>query len=219
MHLQETFSDSSMTDISSISQSGPVAESSSDKHSNMQMQEFRDTVAATINASHDELHNINKQLHSNPETAYQEHFAHETITTYLSSRGFDVKKHTYGLDTSFEAEVGTGGRLVIICAEYDALPQIGHACGHNLIATSSIATFLAAAEVMKKHGIDGRLRILGTLAEEGGGGKAKLIDAGAIPKETAAAIMAHPVSAHQILSDPTAYDGLAGIKLIASHKL
>jgi metal-dependent amidase/aminoacylase/carboxypeptidase family protein len=185
----------------------------------MQMQEFRDTVAATINASHDELHNINKQLHSNPETAYQEHFAHETITTYLSSRGFDVKKHTYGLDTSFEAEVGTGGRLVIICAEYDALPRIGHACGHNLIAASSIATFLAAAEVMKKHGIDGRLRILGTPAEEGGGGKAKLIDAGAIPKETAAAIMAHPVSAHQILSDPTAYDDLAGFKLIASHKL
>jgi metal-dependent amidase/aminoacylase/carboxypeptidase family protein len=88
-----------------------------------------------------------------------------------------------------------------------------------LIATSSIATFLAAAEAMKKHGMDGRLRILGTPAEEGGGGKAKLIDAGAIPKDTAAAIMAHPVSAHQILSDPTAFDGLAGFKLIASHKL
>jgi metal-dependent amidase/aminoacylase/carboxypeptidase family protein len=219
MHLRENPADSSMGDFSSISQGGPVAETSSDKHSDMQMQDFHDTVAANIDTSHDELHSINKQLHSNPETAYQEHFAHETITTYLSSRGFDVKKHTYGLDTSFEAEVGTGGRLVIICAEYDALPQIGHACGHNLIATSSIATFLAAAEAMKKHSIDGRLRILGTPAEEGGGGKAKLIDAGAIPKETAAAIMAHPVSAHQILTDPTAYDGLAGFKLIASHKL
>lgn len=208
-----------MDEVSSVSQRGPVAELSSTKHSNMQMQDFRNTVAATIDASHGELHNINKQLHSNPETAYQEHFAHETITTYLSSRGFNVKRHTYGLDTSFEAEVGTGGRLVIICAEYDALPQIGHACGHNLIATSSIATFLAAAEAMKKHGMDGRLRILGTPAEEGGGGKAKLIDAGAIPKDTAAAIMAHPVSAHQILSDPTAFDGLAGFKLIASHKL
>jgi metal-dependent amidase/aminoacylase/carboxypeptidase family protein len=219
MHLQETLTDPSMDEVSSIFPRGQVAEISSNKHSEMRMQEFRDTVAATIDASHVELHNINKQLHSNPETAYQEYFAHETITTYLSSRGFNVEKHTYGLDTSFEAEVGTNGRLVIICAEYDALPQIGHACGHNLIATSSIATFLAAAEAMKKHGIDGRLRILGTPAEEGGGGKAKLIDAGAIPKETAAAIMAHPVSAHQILSDPTAYDGLAGFKLIASHKL
>jgi len=219
MHLRESIVEQSTDEIPSILHHGPVADTTAKSCSDSQMEEFRNTVAATIDTSHDELHNINKQLHSNPETAYQEHFAHETITTYLSSRGFDVKKHTYGLDTSFEAEVGTGGRLVIICAEYDALPQIGHACGHNLIATSSIATFLAAAEVMKKHGIDGRLRILGTPAEEGGGGKAKLIDAGAIPKETAAAIMAHPVSAHQILSDPTAYDGLAGFKLIASHKL
>lgn len=186
---------------------------------NTLLEAARETVVSAIDTSSDELHNINKQLHSNPETAYQEHFAHDTITTYLASRGFDVKKHTYGLDTSFEAEIGTGGRLVIVCAEYDALPQIGHACGHNLIATSSIATFIAAAEALKAHGIAGRLRILGTPAEEGGGGKAKLIDAGAIPKETAAAIMAHPTSAHQIFNDPKAYDGLAGFKLIASHKL
>ena len=108
------------------------------------MEELRDTIAATIDASHDELHNINKQLHSNPETAYQEHFAHETITTYLSSRGFDVKKHTYGLDTSFEAETGTGGRLVIICAEYDALPQIGHAC----VRSAGLEETTAAAKAM-----------------------------------------------------------------------
>lgn len=79
--------------------------------------------------------------------------------------------------------------LFIICAEYDALPGIGHSCGHNLIATSSIATFIAVAESMKKHNIQGRVRILGTPAEEGGGGKAKLIEAGAFPKDTAAAIM------------------------------
>lgn len=215
MHLQEsTTAQNSMEGVNLASNTGAAI----GPHSSL-LEGARTTIASTIDASSEELHNINKQLHSNPETAYQEHFAHETITTYLTSRGFDVKKHTYGLDTSFEAEIGTGGRLVIVCAEYDALPQIGHACGHNLIATSSIATFLAAAEAMKIHGIAGRLRILGTPAEEGGGGKAKLIDAGAIPKETAAAIMAHPVSAHQILSDPKAYDGLAGFKLIASHKL
>lgn len=60
------------------------------------MEECHDTVASTIDASHDELYNINKQLHSNPETAYQEHFAHETLTTYLSSRGFDVKSTRMG---------------------------------------------------------------------------------------------------------------------------
>lgn len=219
MHQQDNVTADASMGLPSICKSSPAAEAPSNRPNSTQLEEFRNTVAATIDSSHNELLNINKQLHSNPETAYQEHFAHETITTYLSSRGFNVKKHTYGLDTSFEAEIGTGGRLVIICAEYDALPQIGHACGHNLIATSSIATFLAAAEAMKRHAIDGRLRILGTPAEEGGGGKAKLIDAGAIPEDTAAAIMAHPVSAHQILSDPKAYDGLAGFKLIASHKL
>ncbi|UPX16911.1 uncharacterized protein EKO05_0007292 [Ascochyta rabiei] len=182
------------------------------------LEKSRVIVASTIDAADTGLHKVNKALHTNPELAYQEHFAHQTITSYLSSLGFDVKKHTYGLDTSFEAEYGSGGRLVIICAEYDALPEIGHSCGHNLIATSSIATFIAVAEAMKQHNFEGRVRILGTPAEEGGGGKAKLIDAGAFPKDTSAAIMAHPVSAHQIFYKPGYYQGLAGLKLIASHK-
>ena len=182
------------------------------------LEEARSTVVSTIEGADAGLHKVNSALHKNPELGYEEHFAHQTITDYLSSRGFSVKKHAYGFDTSFEAEHGSGGRLVIICAEYDALPGIGHSCGHNLIATSSIATFIAAAEAMKKHNIEGRLRILGTPAEEGGGGKAKLIDAGAFPKETAAAIMAHPIAAHQIFNKPGYYQGLAGLKLIASHK-
>ncbi|KAF3033775.1 hypothetical protein E8E11_001120 [Didymella keratinophila] len=173
---------------------------------------------STIDGADTGLHKVNKALHENPELGYEEHFAHQTITDYLKSLGFNVKKHAYGFDTSFEAEYGSGGRLVIICAEYDALPGIGHSCGHNLIATSSIATFIAAAEAMKKHNIEGRLRILGTPAEEGGGGKAKLIDAGAFPGETAAAIMAHPLAAHQVFHKPGYYQGLAGLKLIASHK-
>ncbi|KAF2845742.1 hypothetical protein T440DRAFT_459649 [Plenodomus tracheiphilus IPT5] len=182
------------------------------------MEDSRSTIIRTIDDSDQELHKINHALHSHPELGYEEHFALETITSYLSGLGYDVKKHTYGLDTSFEVEIGSGGRLVIICAEYDALPNIGHACGHNLIATSSIATFVATASAMKKHNIEGRLRLLGTPAEEGGGGKAKLIDAGAIPLETAAAIMAHPMSAYGLFRDPKLYEGLAGLKLIASHK-
>lgn len=179
---------------------------------------IRTTIGTTLDDNYQGLRDVNKALHSHPELGYEEHFAHETITSYLSSLGFDVKKHTYGLDTSFEVETGSGGRLVVVCAEYDALPNIGHACGHNLIATSSIATFIAAAAAMKKHGINGRLRLLGTPAEEGGGGKAKLIDAGAFPKETAAAIMAHPMSGHSLFHNPKLYQGLAGLKLIASHK-
>lgn len=153
------------------------------------LDDARSTVVSTIKDADAGLHKVNKALHDHPEIGYEEHFAHQTITSYLSSLGFEVKKHAYGFDTSFEAEYGSGGRLVIICAEYDALPGIGHSCGHNLIATSSIATFIAVAKSMKKHNIQGRVRILGTPAEEGGGGKAKLIEAGAFPKDTAAAIM------------------------------
>ncbi|OHE91057.1 metal-dependent amidase/aminoacylase/carboxypeptidase [Colletotrichum orchidophilum] len=183
-----------------------------------------DKARQIINAHLDDLdsslhNNINKQLHSNPETAYKEFFAHDTITAYLEEQGFAVRRHTYGLDTSFEAEIGSGGRQVVVCAEYDALPDIGHACGHNLIATSSIAAFLGAARALVDLKIPGRLRILGTPAEEGGGGKAKLIDAGAFnpPKDIAAAIMAHPTAAHQGGSGNGA-SGIAGFKLIASHK-
>ncbi|KPM46443.1 hypothetical protein AK830_g34 [Neonectria ditissima] len=178
-------------------------------------------VGNTINQLSPSLHeDINKFLHANPETAYQETLAHDRLTSYLEEQGFDVKKKTYGLDTSFEAEIGAGGRLVVFCAEYDALPGIGHACGHNLIATSSLAAFLGSARAIIDLKIPGRLRILGTPAEEGGGGKAKLIDAGAFhpPEGIAAAIMAHPIAAHQIGADAET-SGLAGFKLIASHKL
>ncbi|WDK08730.1 metal-dependent amidase aminoacylase carboxypeptidase [Colletotrichum graminicola] len=183
-----------------------------------------ETARGIINSELDELNSslhteINKALHANPETAYKEFFAHDTIANYLEKHGFTIKRHTYGLETSFEAEIGSGGRQVVVCAEYDALPEIGHACGHNLIATSSLAAFLGAARVLKTLKIPGRLRILGTPAEEGGGGKAKLIDAGAFspPEDIAAAIMAHPTAAHQGGSGDGS-SGLAGFKLIASHK-
>ena len=178
----------------------------------------REIIGSKIETSASHLHDLNKSLHAHPETAYQEHFAHDTITSFLEAEDFEVERHAYGLDTSFEASYGTGGRLVIICAEYDALPGIGHACGHNLIATSSVAAFIATVAAIKEHGIQGRVQILGTPAEEGGGGKAKLIDGGAFPEDTAGAIMAHPASARQVGQRDGEYDGLAGFKLTASHK-
>lgn len=90
-----------------------------------------------------------------------------------------MTRHAYGLETSFEAISGSGGALVNFNAEYDALPDIGHACGHNLIATSSVTAFLALSFALRKFGIPGRTQLLGTPAEENGGGKAQLIDAGA----------------------------------------
>lgn len=102
-----------------------------------------------------------------------------------------MKPQAYGVKTSLEAEYGTGGRVVTFNAEYDALPGIGHACGHNLIATASIAAFIGAAEALKSSKQPGRVRLLGTPAEEGGGGKLLLIDAGAF-KDVDACMMVHP---------------------------
>lgn len=171
-------------------------------------------VVAALDACSQELRAVNKTIHENPELGYREVIAHDTITSFLEKQGFAVKRHAYGLETSFEAEHGKGGRLVTFCAEYDALPEIGHACGHNLIATSSIAAFVALAQTIKKLNPDGRVRILGTPAEEGGGGKVKLLDAGAF-KDVSAAIMMHPTSAHSF----PGFIGIGGVKFIASLKL
>lgn len=110
----------------------------------------------------------------------------------LGELNFHVTPHAYGLATSFEAEFGGGGRVVVFNAEYDALPDIGHACGHNLIATASISAFLGLVAALKATNAPGRVRLLGTPAEEGGGGKVKLLNAGAY-KDVDACLMVHPV--------------------------
>jgi amidohydrolase len=119
--------------------------------------------------------------------------AHDNVVALLKSQGITVTPNAYGLATSFEAEFGTGGRVVVFNVEYDALPGIGHACGHNLITTGSLAAFFGVVGAMKKHKISGRVRALGTPAEEGGGGKIKLIDAGAY-KDVDACLMTHPMA-------------------------
>lgn len=132
------------------------------------------------------------QIHDNPETCYKEYKAHENITQFLEAKGVTVERHAFGLETSFVAEYGKGGRVVTYCAEYDALPVIGHGCGHNLICVSSVAAFLGVVEAMKTDpSITGRVRLLGCPAEEGEGGKIRLINAGAY-KDVDAAIMTHP---------------------------
>ncbi|RMD40595.1 hypothetical protein DV735_g4536, partial [Chaetothyriales sp. CBS 134920] len=132
------------------------------------------------------------QIHDDPELNYKEFHAHDNICDLLEKLGYTVTRHAYGIETSFEAESGQGGRLVVFNAEYDALPGIGHACGHNLIATSSIAAFLATAEALRSTGAEGRVRLLGTPAEEGGGGKIRLLRAGAYTGVDAC-LMAHPL--------------------------
>lgn len=109
----------------------------------------------------------------------------------MGKLGFKVTPHAYGIPTSLQAEYGEGGRLVVFNAEYDALPGIGHACGHNLIATASLAGFIATVAALKTSGKPGRVRLLGTPAEEGGCGKGMLVGKGAYDG-VAACVTAHP---------------------------
>ncbi|KAJ5313161.1 uncharacterized protein N7443_000045 [Penicillium atrosanguineum] len=170
--------------------------------------DVRASVDVALAALEKSLREVNHEIWSHPELAYEEHYAHDTICNFLEKQGFTVTRHAYGLDTSFEALSGSGGRLVNFNAEYDALPGIGHACGHNLIATSSIAAFLALSFTLKKYGIPGRTQLLGTPAEENGGGKAKLIDAGAY-KNVDISLMAHG-GPKKVFPDQGPADGIAG---------
>ncbi|KAF5681408.1 amidohydrolase [Fusarium denticulatum] len=176
-------------------------------------------IASTLDTLNSAFQEVNLSIHSHPELAYQEAFAHDKLTDFLEHHGFQVKRHAWGLETAFEATFGSGGRQVVFCAEYDALPGIGHGCGHNLIATSSLAAFVSAARALQTTKLPGRLRIIGTPAEEGGGGKIKLLEAGAFdpPQDIAAALMSHPMTSGPS-SDGLMYDGIAGTKSIAAYK-
>lgn len=136
-----------------------------------------------------ELRSISKWMFENPELAYREVEASKRLATFLADHGFDVAHPAYEIETAFEARVGDSGPRVVICAEYDALPAVGHACGHNIIATSSLGAGVALSELVDELGI--RVTVLGTPAEEGGGGKIDLIDAGAFD-DTAASMLIHP---------------------------
>ncbi|KAJ6782205.1 hypothetical protein PWT90_03710 [Aphanocladium album] len=173
-------------------------------------------VQARISQANAALRRANQALHDNPELCYEEYKAHDLLSAFLEDQGFSVTRKAWGLDTCFEASFGSGGREVVICAEYDALPEIGHACGHNLIATSSLAAFLGAAQILSEFKVPGRVRVLGTPAEEGAGGKIKLIDAGAF-KGASASVMSHAVTAGT-LSDDQAVVGSASFNLVASLK-
>ncbi|BCS28453.1 M20 family metallopeptidase [Aspergillus puulaauensis] len=183
---------------------------------NPTIEQVKASVDAALEAANVSLRALNKNIWSNPETAYEEHRAHDTICKFLEEKGFTVTRHAFGLDTSFEARSGSGGRLVNFNAEYDALPDIGHACGHNLITTSSVAAFLALSAVLKQYNIPGRTQLLGTPAEENGGGKAKLIDAGAY-NGVDISLMAH--AGPKELFPGVVSDGCAGVLMNARKEI
>ncbi len=141
-------------------------------------------AAVLLDASH--------RIHARPELGFEEHHAHEVLTRVLADAGLTVTPGAYDLPTAFEAVAGTSGPRIAICCEYDALPVIGHACGHNVIGTAGVGAGIAAAAVAEELG--GTVVVLGTPAEEGGGGKITMAERGAF-EGVDAALMVHPAGA------------------------
>ncbi|MFJ6695109.1 M20 family metallopeptidase [Streptomyces sp. NPDC091272] len=146
-------------------------------------------VRARVAEVREELLTLSRRIHAHPETAFQEHRAAGWCAEVLRGHGFTVTAPAYGLATAFEARTGAGPVTVALACEYDSLPGMGHACGHNLIAAAGIGAALALAPHVDELGLT--LRVLGTPAEESGAGKALLLDAGAFAGVDAA-MMIHP---------------------------
>lgn len=148
-----------------------------------------------------ELNALSQFLHDNPETGWKEVRSSAEVARVLSDFGFDVIRGYAGLDTAIRASYGSGPFTVGLIAEYDALPGLGHACGHNLIAAIAVGAALALSRVADVAGL--RVVVYGTPAEEGGGGKIELLERGAFT-ELDLAMMAHPAPVDVAEASPLA---------------
>ncbi|MFF9019422.1 amidohydrolase [Streptomyces eurythermus] len=137
----------------------------------------------------DALWSVASALHADPETAFDEHRAAALLSGELEGAGFEVRREVAGLPTAFTARSGRGRPVVALPLEYDALPGLGHACGHNLIAAAGLGAALVLDAV--RDGGEGTVLAVGTPAEEGGGGKALEVEAGVFDGVDAA-LMFHP---------------------------
>ena len=187
-----------------------------------ELEEVKQIVCDEVDAIADILLEASHAIHKNPELNFEEHFAHENLTGILEDQGLSPQRGAYDLETAFEASVGDEGVCVAVLCEYDALPDIGHACGHNIIGTAGLGAGIAASKVAERLG--GTLRILGTPAEEGGGGKVFMADRGAFDSVDAA-MMVHPAAGDLVKMNTiaiqrlhVAYEGLAAHAAASPHR-
>lgn len=154
------------------------------------MNTLKDAVTRHITTHKTDLLQVSRHIHAHPELAFKEHKACATLVDAIGGFGWQAQTGSFGLETAFEAfTVANSGPQVDILAEYDALPGIGHACGHNLIATSALGAAAALGSIGAE--LPGSVRLLGTPAEERGGGKELMAREGAF-KNTTMAMMIHP---------------------------
>ncbi|MFZ5916316.1 MAG: M20 family metallopeptidase [Chloroflexota bacterium] len=156
------------------------------------LEDLKRRALAQVDARRDELIRIADTIHANPEVAFEEHQSAALLCRVLEENGFTVARGVANLETAFVAGLPNRGRpTVAFLAEYDALPGLGHACGHNLIGTSAVGAALAVKAVLAE--LPGAVQVIGTPAEEGGGGKVIMVDAGVF-EGVDAALIVHPSS-------------------------
>jgi amidohydrolase len=151
----------------------------------------KDTARHAVEARRDDLVALSHRIHANPELGFEEQLASQWLADALSAAGYAVTKPAYDLPTAFVGRIGNGSLHIAICAEYDALPGVGHACGHNIIATAALGAAIGLAELAGD--LDISVSVIGTPAEEVGnaGGKILLLERGAF-SGIHAAMMVHP---------------------------
>lgn len=151
--------------------------------------EVAEEVASNIVGLKEDLIALSHTVHANPELGFEEHHAAASVAETVSGNGIEIEVGTFGLETSFRAKVGSGSPTVAILAEYDALPGVGHGCGHNIICAAGVGAFLAVAPLVDDLG--GSVELIGTPAEEGGSGKELIAREGGFD-DVDCAMMVHP---------------------------
>lgn len=169
--------------------------------------EVGDAIDRNLERIRVDLLELSHDIHAHPELNFEEHHAAAAVASLLERHGYDVEVGAWGLPTAVHASVGSDGPHVAILAEYDALPSIGHGCGHNVICAIGVGGFLALAPLIEELG--GRLSLFGTPAEEGGCGKELIARAGGFDGVDAA-MMVHPAN-----NDVTEADRL-GLRQVAA---
>jgi len=174
---------------------------------------MKDLIFKETDILQEELVKLSKDIHQTPELAFEEYKSAEFIIELLKKHGFTIEEKIGKMDTAFRGrfKVGSGGPVVAYLAEYDALPEIGHACGHNLIAATSVGAAIALSKVMSEKNIAGEVILLGTPAEEGGGGKILLLNENEFDG-VEYVLMTHPSTSNMINRG-----GLATTKVIVTY--
>ncbi len=162
---------------------------------------YLSTVTQAIDSARDALFDISLDIHAHPELGHEERRASKLLTDFLEQRGFEVEIGVAGVETAFSATVrgaGSGGRKVAILAEYDALPDVGHGCGHNLIALTAIGAGIGAQAALTD--LPGTVVVMGTPAEETAGAKIDMLEAGMF-EDVDVVLSSHPSSHRTLMRD------------------